>query len=65
MIKYTVHFYNDTQNAWDYLDAETPEEAIAFARSVCDLGPYEGMKVTTITVFDPDGNDVAYWPDDE
>jgi hypothetical protein len=65
MIKYTVHFSNGTQDVWDYLDAETPEEALAFARSLCELEAYEGMKVRTVSIFDVDGNDVAFWQDDE
>jgi hypothetical protein len=73
MKTYTAFFYSDANYAEHEIEAETPEEALATARSLdkaddgslyfesCD----QGQPVDEITIRDEAGDDLATWLSDE
>ena len=73
MTSYTVHFRNSTAWASDEVEADTPENALALARKGVDDGSLDlwfdaydmTSEVNEIAVNDDDGNELAFWCDED
>jgi hypothetical protein len=73
MKTYTAYFYTDANYARQELQADTPEQALAAARALDadnDTGLYftnydDDQPVNQIDILDEDGNEVAFWYDDD
>ena len=73
MTAYTIHFRNHTAWACHDIEAETPGKALALARklkaedrlNLC-FEPYDVRSdVNVIVVSDADGNELAFWYDED
>jgi hypothetical protein len=71
MTNYTVHFRNSTGSAIHDIEADTPENALAFARQLVDADRLDferydlSSEVNEIVVSDDAGNDLALWVDED
>jgi hypothetical protein len=73
MTTYEALFHTDGGYAIRELEADTPEQALAIARQLCEADPseltfqpYDGtMPVNAIEVCGPDGVGFAQWRDEE
>jgi hypothetical protein len=74
MTTYTAKFFTDTDHAEETFEAETPEQAVTLARAFYDEHDEElqfesydsgGMPVNEIQISDPEGNELAFWLNDD
>lgn len=67
---YTAYFYTDANYAYDEIEAETPEQALAKAREMNDADEIthfdsydQAPPVNHIEILDQDRNELAHWYD--
>jgi hypothetical protein len=75
MNTYTVHFRSDRNYADHDIEADTPEQALAVARQLCECGDiyheaffdyYDGWApINEIEACDEEGSPLATWYDDD